>query len=98
MFQLLRVTGESLSPLFQEGDYVLVAKSPFWLRRIRPGDVVVFRHAEYGTLIKRVERLSPEGDDLFVVGTHEWSTDSRQFGAIHRSDLIGKVVWSTHKP
>jgi nickel-type superoxide dismutase maturation protease len=97
MIRFLKVTGESLSPLFQDGDYVLVAKFPFLLRRIRPGDIVVFRQVDYGTLIKRVERLSPDGDELFVKGTHELSTDSRRFGAVHRSDLIGKVIWSIHK-
>ncbi len=97
MIQFLKVTGSSLSPLFEDGDYVVVLKARWALRRISPGDIVVFRHADYGTLIKRVERLSAGGDDLFVVGTHEWSVDSRQFGAIHRSDLTGKVIWSTHK-
>ena len=93
MVQFFKVTGDSLSPDFQEGDFVLLVKIPFFLRTIKPGDVVVFRHALFGTMIKRVERIIPEGDLIEVIGTHTASADSRLFGPIHRSDLVGKVLW-----
>jgi type IV secretory pathway protease TraF len=44
-------------------------------------------------MIKQVERLLPESDEIYVVGTHDQSVDSRQFGAISRQAVIGKVVW-----
>jgi nickel-type superoxide dismutase maturation protease len=91
--QIIKVTGESLSPFFRDGDYVLVAKFPFLLKRIKPGDILVFRHPLFGTMIKRLERLSPDGEDLFVVGEDAFSNDSRRFGPIRRADLVGKVVW-----
>lgn len=93
MLQFFKVTGNSLSPDYQEGDFVLLVKIPFFLRSIKPGDVVVFRHAAYGVMIKRVDRIVPEGDLLEVVGANNESTDSRHFGPIHRSDLVGKVLW-----
>jgi nickel-type superoxide dismutase maturation protease len=97
MIQILKVTGESLSPLFLEGDFVVVSKIPFVLRKIKAGDIVVFRHPTYGTMIKQVEHISPDGEQLFVLGTHPESTDSRQFGPLQRRQLIGKVVWHIHK-
>jgi signal peptidase I len=97
MIQILKVTGESLSPVFLEGDFVVVSKIPFVLRKIGAGDVVVFRHAVYGTMIKKVERISPDGEEIFVVGTHPESTDSRQFGPFRRRQLIGKVIWHIGK-
>ena len=93
MFQVIRVTGDSLSPEYQEGDFVLVVKIPFFLRTIRPGDVVTFRQIAYGTLIKRVERIDADGELLYVVGEHPDSTDSRRFGPVPREDVIGKVIW-----
>lgn len=93
MLQLLKVTGESLSPFFQTGDYVLVVKRPL-LMHLRVGDVVVFRHIIYGTLIKRLERLSPDGRELFLMGTHPDSIDSRQFGMVKWEDVVGKVIWT----
>lgn len=97
MIQILKVTGESLSPFFVEGDFVVVSKIPFVLRKIKAGDIVVFRHPVYGTMIKKVERISPDGEEIFVLGTHPESTDSRQFGPLRRSQLTGKVIWHIGK-
>lgn len=97
MIQILKVTGESLSPFFVEGDFVVVSKIPFVLRKIKAGDIVVFRHPVYGTMIKKVAHISPDGDEIFVLGTHPESTDSRQFGPLRRRQLIGKVVWHIGK-
>jgi nickel-type superoxide dismutase maturation protease len=97
MIQILKVTGESLSPLFIEGDFVLVSKISFVLRKITAGDIVVFRHPIYGTMIKKVDRISPDGEEIIVLGTHPESTDSRQFGPLRRRQLIGKVIWHIRK-
>jgi nickel-type superoxide dismutase maturation protease len=97
MIQILKVTGESLSPFFIEGDFVVVSKIPFVLRKIKAGDIVVFRHPVYGTMIKKVEHISPDGEEFFVLGTHPESTDSRQFGPLRRSQLTGKVIWHIGK-
>ncbi len=97
MIQILKVTGESLSPFFLEGDFVVVSKIPFVLRKIKTGDIVVFRHPAYGTMIKKVEQISPDGEEIFVLGTHPESTDSRQFGPLRRRQLIGKVIWHIRK-
>jgi len=98
MLQILRVSGISLSPAFNEGDFVLAVKIPFVISGLRPGDVIVFRHPEFGTLIKRVDHLSPGGEEVFVVGTQENSVDSRQFGLINIKDVTGKVIWHIRKP
>jgi nickel-type superoxide dismutase maturation protease len=91
MLRLFKVTGKSLQPNYYEGDFVLVSKIPFWVRRPRPGDIVVFRHPRFGMMIKRVERVTPK-QDLFVSGTHATSNDSDNFGVIPFTSVIGKVV------
>jgi signal peptidase I len=93
VIQVLKVTGESLSPLFQEGDYVVVLKHPRFLKSLKSGDVIVFHHAYYGTMIKRIETVSPENDEITVAGSHPDSVDSRSFGPILRKDVVGKVLW-----
>jgi len=93
VFQVLKVTGESLSPFFLHGDYVLVVKLSYVVRRLKAGDVVVFRHPVYGVMIKRLEQLSTDGEELYVLGSHPDSNDSRRFGPVHRRWLIGKVMW-----
>jgi nickel-type superoxide dismutase maturation protease len=98
MCRLLRVTGNSLFPVYREGDFVLVSKIPFLFNIVRQGDVVAFRHPSYGALIKRVERISTDRQRYFVVGTHILSTDSRQFGEIERQAMLGKVIWHIRRP
>jgi len=98
MFRLLKVTGESLSPLYKEGDFVVIATLPFFLRRLRQGDIIVFQHSLYGTLIKIVERVLPAEDAVYVIGTSEESLDSRRLGPISQSAIKGKVLWHIAKP
>ncbi len=92
MCKLLKVSGHSLWPLYEDGDYVLVAP-PILAGSIKPGDVLVFRNPAYGTMIKQVDSVAPGDGSIYVVGTHERSVDSRQFGAISRASVIGKVIW-----
>lgn len=98
MLRLLKVTGTSLVPAYRDGDFVLTSKIPILLRRLHPGDALAFRHEIYGTLIKLVQRVDLDRDEIEVVGLHEHSVDSRRFGPIHRRDVIGKVVWHIPKP
>jgi type IV secretory pathway protease TraF len=98
MFKVLKVSENSLSPVYQEGDYVVISTIPLLFGAPRRGDVVVFRHAVYGTLIKMVEAVAPGGEELRVVGTHADSVDSRHFGPISRQDVVGKVIWHIKKP
>jgi len=98
ILQLLKVTGRSLTPEYQDGDFVLTSRIPLLLGRLRGGDVVVFQHALYGTLIKRVDHIQPEHDEIYVRGLLEDSVDSRRFGPINRRSITGKVVWHIRRP
>jgi signal peptidase I len=96
MLRFLKVTGDSLAPEYQEGDFVLVSKIPFYLVPPSPGDVIAFRQPGYGLLIKRIQNIAPDGG-LNVIGDHPESIDSRVFGTVRRMDLLGKVIWHIHK-
>ncbi len=89
MIRILRVQGDSLSPEYSDGDFVVVSTKSL---RLRVGDTVVFRHPIYGTLIKRVEHIEPNGE-LWVVGSHPNSVDSRSFGTVPRAAVVGRVLW-----
>jgi len=96
MLRLLRISGLSLAPEFQHGDFVLVSKIPFLFSPPAPGNVVAFRQPGYGLLIKRIQVVDPDGG-LMVSGSHPDSVDSRVFGAVRPADLLGKVVWHIRK-
>ena len=98
MLRRIKVSGESLSPDFKEGDFVITVKVPLFLRFLHPGDVVVFHQSPHGTLIKRVEWIDTILKSVFVIGTHESSVDSRTFGPVPEKNLIGKVIWHIPRP
>ena len=90
MLKVLRISGQSLTPEYQEGDYVVVAS--FWRRPV-PGDLIVFRNEKHGTMIKKLKAISADENGYFVIGSHPRSIDSRQFGPVGRQDVFGRVIW-----
>ncbi len=91
----LRIEGVSMVPVLAPGDRVLVLRTD----RITVGDIVVFADPD-GTeevLVKRVagvdrSSVRVEGDNS---GT---SRDSRHFGPVPRSAVIGRVLWCYWSP
>lgn len=98
MIRIISVTGDSLTPEFKPGDFVVIATSPLFYKNIKRGDVLVFHHEQHGTMIKQFSHYEGNPEKLFVSGTHPRSIDSANFGPIGREDLIGKVIWHIRKP
>ena len=95
--RILKVRGQSLTPDFNEGEFVLAAGVPFPGGRISAGDVIVFDQPGYGQLIKRVQRVLEGGQAYEVRGTQIASTDSRNFGSVPHTRVSGKVIWHIRK-
>lgn len=93
MFKVIKVTGNSLSPFFLPGDYVVTLTCRWLLRNLSAGDVIVFRHPEYGQMVKKVNGTNQKTGTISVRGVHPESLDSRQFGPISSDNVIGKVIW-----
>ena len=102
------VPSGSMLPTLQIGDHLVVDKLSSTVHR---GDIVVFRRApgdhdtEYADLVKRVIGLP--GDTIppgqyFVMGDCRGdSSDSRVWGTVPASNIIGKVtvvVWRHNHP
>ena len=85
-----------MTPVYREGDFVVLATDSFLFGTIKSGDIVVFMHPIYGTMIKKV--LSVSSDLINVIGTHIHSLDSRLLGPIHHDMLLGKVIWHIPGP
>lgn len=76
-----------MEPVFHENDRVLVNA---W-SKVFPGDHVVCR-AEGRILLKKIAHK--EEGRFFVIGENRIaSTDSRDFGWIARSAILGKVIY-----
>lgn len=71
---------------------------PFVLKHLKVGDVIIFEHQFYGTLIKRIASFDPETAEAYVEGTRPDSLDSRRLGTIRRDAIRGKVIAHFSKP
>ena len=98
MLKIFKIRGNSLYPDFQNGDFVLVARSPFPYIRMKVGDVIAFHKADHGLMIKRIHALTERYKTLEVRGSVIESVDSRSFGPISKKDVIGKIIWHIPQP
>lgn len=98
MLKIIKVAGESLSPCFLPGDYVLIRKYAYLFGSISEGDIVVFTHPSLGLMIKEIYSVNSELHQIHVKGSHPLSVNSRKIGPINSADILGKVIWHIKKP
>jgi nickel-type superoxide dismutase maturation protease len=93
----VEVVGSSMSPALLPGDRLLVVGLPFLRPRWpRPGEVIAVRDPRDPSrvLIKRVMVVDRRRGTLEVAGdARDASTDSRQFGPLPRSSVVGRAVY-----
>ena len=91
------VAGESMAPTFLAGDRLVVFARPFGLPPLPPVDSVVAVADPRDlsrTLVKRVAAVDRAMGRFDVRGDNPGaSTDSRAFGPLPRSSLVGRVVY-----
>jgi len=98
LFKILKVKGDSMSPDYQEGDFVLITSLPFFRQHLKTGDTIIFSHKLYGTLIKHIASFDPETAEAYVEGTRPDSLSSQRLGTIRRGNIQGKVIAHFPKP
>lgn len=86
-------------PTLKSSQDVLVFNWAYIFSRPKKGDIVVLRRNGQ-ELVKRVQKV--QGYEYFVEGDNKQvcrccgkkeSTDSRSFGTIDRSEILGKVIF-----
>jgi nickel-type superoxide dismutase maturation protease len=83
-----------MAPTYLSGDWLVV----HWSRNHMVGQVVVVEREERPGvfLIKRIVRM--QGQKYWVEGDNKHSsTDSRQWGAIEGSEILGRVLFRFRK-
>jgi nickel-type superoxide dismutase maturation protease len=97
LLQRVEVAGSSMSPALLAGDKVLVLALPRPLSRWpRPGEIIALHDPRDPSrvLIKRVASVHRRSRTLEVAGdARDASTDSRQFGPVPRSSVVGRAVY-----
>lgn len=89
MLLVRQISGRSMLPTLKPGKLIIALRARY--SKYKEGDVVILRH-EGIEKVKRVHEV--KNDVVFVIGDNpSESKDSRAFGALPVSAVIGKVVW-----
>lgn len=85
-----RVEGDSMLPLLEKGDQVLVDENA----KVKVGDIVIAEHPfkENVEMVKRIKEIDKEGRYFLIGDNADESTDSRTFGSVSIQYIKGKVV------
>ena len=87
MFKLVKVTGQSMSPTLEDGDYVITKKP----RLFQAGLIYVINHIDLGRIIKRLQ--DTKHSKCFFIGDNpKASTPSSLIGAVERDRVVGQVI------
>lgn len=97
----VEVLGGSMAPALLPGDRLVVVGRPLWARLTTGGrwpsvgEVVAVRDPRRPDriLVKRVGSVDRAAGTLTVLGDAPGSTDSRTFGPVPRSSLVGRALY-----
>ena len=93
MIKLFKISGDSLYPIYKNKDIVLSLSLK--ITKLKVNDIVVFKHKNYGLMIKKIQEISIKNNQKFyyLVGTNASSIDSRNFGYIPENNITNKVLF-----
>lgn len=79
-------------PTMKDGDVVLVNRLGYLFRQPQKGDLIALKDPrDKKILVKRITKVIDK--QFYVEGDNKsHSTDSREFGMIGKSDIVGKVI------
>ena len=104
IFKAIEVRGESMSPNYNDGDWLLFrllpakSKAKSKVNELVGKVVLIQRESEFGTdflQVKRVTQVHNDNDEarIWVEGDNKSaSTDSRNWGALDSDEVIGKLI------
>ncbi|NQW06580.1 MAG: S26 family signal peptidase [SAR202 cluster bacterium] len=102
IFMAIELKGASMAPALNSGDWLLFkridlrASGPGALEKLIGEVVLLRRRSEFGSdilQVKRVIQLTAGNSRIWVEGdSKDESTDSRNWGALERNEVIGRLL------
>jgi len=80
-----------MSPNINDGDWLIIWKYNY-INRINRYDIIVFNGLKNQKMLKRIKSIN-NNNQYYVIGDNSLnSVDSRKFGLINNSEVIGKAI------
>jgi len=91
------VSGNSMAPTYNDGDWLLVAWMPEAPDQVPLGSIAVIERDNYPGifLVKRIQKA--HAGNYWVEGDNSESTDSRTWGWITPAEIVGRVLFRYRK-
>lgn len=85
-----KVSGLSMKPPFDDGDYVIGFKF-FKKKRLKEGAIVIVDHPQFGRCIKKVLFNRTDSESISLVGTSEASLSSEALGLLPYQNIRSRI-------
>ncbi|PID77085.1 MAG: peptidase S24 [Deltaproteobacteria bacterium] len=92
MIKIFRVSGGSMSPALNHGDYVLASR---WFLKPEAGRLVVVRHGKLGIIVKRIAEKTSQG--FWLKSDNALGSSTSSMGMISYGQLMGTVFFIIRK-
>ncbi len=91
-FGIVKVDGESMAPTYHHGDHLFILWMQEAPHRVPLGSIAVIEREERPGifLIKRIQKV--HAGNYWAEGDNKDSTDSRTWGWITPSEIVGRVI------
>jgi hypothetical protein len=86
-----------MSPLYNDGDYVITTSIPLIFNRITDKSVIVFKSPIHGILIKKVYRADYTAGLFYVKGINPASLSPEKIGPVKKNEITGTVLFHIKK-
>jgi len=99
LISTLLVEGDSMSPTYSSGDWLLARWGSFNRSRLKIGQVVVIEleHQPGIYYVKRITDVNREMNEIFASSDNPAGTDSRTWGWLPASSAHAKVLFRVRK-
>jgi len=103
MFGILKISGNSMSPHFNDGDFLFILKKSKFnflktLLKPKPNNTVIFKHQTYGLIIKNIKSLNYQDNTFKAQGSNSESLTTEQIGTVNFEQITAKVIYHFKKP
>lgn len=91
-WRIVRIWGRSMEPMLHPDSFALFRPT----RRVRQGDIVLVDHAEFGLIVKQVDRIA--GGHFRLTGLSPLSTTTDRMGPVPADRVLGRHVLTLPGP